>query len=664
MNQSVMASPELISRALDRVLPFVQKPVRYTGGEWNSVLKPWSDTAYRLALVFPDVYELGMSNLGMMVLYDAVNSRPDMLAERAYTPWIDMIAAMREAGIPLYSLESRHPLADFDVIGFSLPYEQLYTNVLTTLDLAGIPLRSAERADDVPLVLAGGTACLNPEPMYEFFDAFFVGEGEEAVSEIVTVWTDARRAGLDRQESLRRLACVPGVYVPGFYDVSYHPDGRLRAISPRPEHAGVAPPVVTRRIVPVLPPPVTRFIVPFMDIVHNRAAIEIQRGCTRGCRFCQAGMVLRPVRERPLSQVLAAVEDVVRQTGFEEIGFLSLSSSDYSAIQELVDTVVERFGAEKLSINLPSLRIESFSVELMDTLERGRRRSGFTFAPEAGTDRLRDVINKPIATEALLETARAVYRRGWPTVKLYFMIGHPTQTLEDVQAIADLAHQVRRIGYAELGKKANVRVSVSTLVPKPHTPFQWVPMADEATIREHLATLERQLRASGFTFSWNQPRETLLEATLSRGDRRLANVIWRAWELGAGFDAWADQLNEAAWMQAFAENGLDPNWYARRERALDEVLPWDHISVGVNKRFLVREYERALAGETTGDCRQRCYACGITSVFREERGLAPDDGWGCPPVKHRLAPTQASAPGEPVLRGEAGDTCTSSEVPE
>jgi radical SAM family uncharacterized protein len=630
LNHRSIVSPEDIARALDRILPFVQKPVRYTGGEWNSVLKPWDAIPYRLALVFPDVYELGMSNLGIMVLYDAVNRQPDMLAERAFTPWVDMLEAMQQHGLPLYSLESRHPLREFDVVGFTLPYEQLYTNVLATLDLAGIPRRAAERGEDEPLILAGGSACLNPEPMHAFLDAFFIGEGEEAITEIVRTWTDARRAGLSRVESLRRLAGVAGIYVPSFYDVAYQDDGRVAYVRPAAEHADVAPATVSKRIVPVLPPPVTRFIVPFMDIVHNRAAIEIQRGCTRGCRFCQAGMVFRPVRERPVAEVLAAIDQLVRETGFEEIGLLSLSSSDYVGIEELVKAVVARYGDSKLSINLPSLRIDSFSVQLMEALEGGRRRSGFTFAPEAATDRLRDVINKPIGTEALLGTAREVYSRGWPTIKLYFMIGHPTQTLEDVQAIADLAHQVRRVGHEALGKKATVRVGVSTLVPKPHTPFQWAPLAGESTLREHLGTLERQLRSPGFAYSWNRPNETLLEATLSRGDRRLADVIERAWERGARFDAWQDQRDESAWAQAFADCGLDQEWYARRERALDEVLPWDHISVGVSKHYLQSEYRRALAGQTTGDCRQKCYACGILTEYRDERRAAPADAWGCP----------------------------------
>ncbi len=637
-----MRTPEEITRALERILPFVQKPARYTGGEYNSVVKAWDDTPYRLALVFPDIYDLGMSNLGLMILYDIANRQGDMLAERAFLPWVDMLDAMQRHGVPMYSLESRHPLRDFDVVGFSLPYEQLYTNVLTALDLAGIPLLASDRGQESPLVLAGGSACLNPEPMHAFFDAFFIGEGEEAIADIVRVWTDARRTGLTRTQALRELARLRGIYVPGFYRAAHRPDGTLDRLTPLPEHADVARPRVVRQIVPALPPPPTRLIVPFIDVVHNRATVEIQRGCTRGCRFCQAGIVYRPVRERPLPEVLEAVERVVSETGFEEVSFLSLSSSDYSAIEELAGQVADRYSRGGLSVGLPSLRIDTVSVALMERLAGSRRRSAFTFAPEAATDRLRDVINKPVSTQALLDVAAEVFRRGWPGIKLYFMIGHPTQTLEDVEAIAELAQAVRRLGAQILGKKASVRVGVSTLVPKPHTPFQWLPMADESTIRAQIALLERRLRGPGLSLSWNSPEQTQLEAVLSRGDRRLSAVIRRAWELGARFDAWGDQFRVAAWRQAFAEAGLDPDWYARRERAADEVLPWDHIGVGVTKEFLWREYQRALAGQVTADCRQganaaaeggRCHACGILVEYGEERLTAGNGAWGCPPLR-------------------------------
>lgn len=630
-------TPERITDALERVLLQVRQPARYTGGEWNATIKPWHSGQSRVALAFPDIYELGMSNLGLAILYDTLNQRPDVLAERVFAPWVDMEQAMRQEGIPLFSIETRHPLADFDVVGFSLPYEQIYTNVLNMLDLAGIPLRSAQRRDTDPLIIAGGSAMANPEPMWAFLDACFLGEGEDAIHEIVDChrqWRHEDRAG-GRVELLRRLARIAGIYIPSFYNAQYHPDGTLIATAPRPEFSDVAPATITKRIVPVLPPPVTDFIVPYIDIVHNRAAIEIQRGCTRGCRFCQAGMIFRPVRERPLDEVLAAVDRIIASTGFEEISFLSLSSSDYSTIQQLVEQVTTGYADKKLSIGLPSLRIESFSLDLMEQLEQGQRRSGFTFAPEAASNRLRDVINKPIDTDLMLQTAREVYSRGWTSIKMYFMIGHPTQTMADVEAIAQLAHEVLHIGRQHIGLKAKVRVGISTLVPKAHTPFQWVAMADEATIRAQQTHLHQRLRAAGLHLSTNDTRLSLVEAFLSRGDRRLAAVIERAWRLGARFDAWGDQFDWAAWQQAFAEAALDMDWYARRLRSIDEVLPWDHLSMGVKKQYLIDEYRHSQQGAVIDDCRDHCYSCGVITQFRNERRLAQaelggDGNWGCP----------------------------------
>jgi len=612
---------------LNRILPTVSKPGRYTGGEWNSVVKNWQRTPTKVALAFPDVYDLGMSNLGLFVLYDQLNRRDDVLAERMFSPWPDMEAAMRDAGVPLYSLETKHAARDFDLLGISLPYEQLYTNALNLLDLADIPVFAAERDERFPLVMAGGHAAFNPEPMADFVDFFVLGEGEEVIHEIVDAFDEVRHA--DRQTQLRRMARIAGVYVPRFYRDRYLEDGTLAEIAPVDP---AAPPVVTKRIVSVLPPPPTRFIVPFVDTVFNRAAIEIQRGCTRGCRFCQAGMVMRPVRERPLSVLLKTVDEIIRCTGFEEIALLSLSSSDYTEIRALVETVAERYRDRHLNISLPSMRIESFSVDLADALTDGRR-SGFTFAPEAASERMRRVINKFIPGKQLLEVAEQVYSRGWRTIKLYFMIGQPTETDEDVRAITDLAQQVIRVGRRHHGRRAAVRVGVSTFVPKPHTPFQWEPMASLQTVRRRQETLQHGLRGHGLTFNWSDPQQSLLEAALSRGDRRLGAVIHTAWRNGARFDGWHDQFRPQTWWDSFAAHDLDPSWYAHRRRPADEVFPWDHIDVGLQKRWLLMEYQRSLREETLLDCREHCYACGILRTYRNERAATPPEAWKCPPVK-------------------------------
>ena len=618
-----------VNDVLDRILPTVSKPARYTGGEWNSILKDWDACEVRWALAFPDTYEIGMSNLGLAILYDLLNGQDGVLAERVYAPWVDMEQAMRAAGLPLFSLESRRPLAEFDLIGFSLPYEQLYTNLLNILDLAGLPLLAAQRDERHPLVIAGGGAVYNPEPMAGFVDAFALGDGEEVVVDITATIRQAKRQGSTREALLRRLAEIPGLYVPSLYEVRYHDDGTLAQVHPM---VPGAPLPVRKRIVATLPPPVTRPIVPYLDTIHNRAAIEIQRGCTRGCRFCHAGMVYRPVRERPVDEVLEAVDAIIANAGYEEIALLSLSSSDYSHIETLVGELVARHGDQHLSISLPSLRIESVSVDLMDQLRATGRRSSFTFAPEAATERLRGVINKPIADDSLLAVAEEVYSRGWKTIKLYFMIGHPTQTLEDVAAIVDLATEVRALGRRVIGRKAQVNVGVSTLVPKPHTPFQWVPLASQEEIKAQQDYLKEHLRGPGLKLNWNNYQETLLEAVLSRGDRRLGAVILRAWQLGARFDGWSDQFKAEAWRQAFQESDLEMGFYTRRSRSPDEIFPWDHLDAGVTKHYLLRDYQASLRGETRLDCREQCYACGILTAFRDERAALPAGAWGCPPV--------------------------------
>jgi radical SAM family uncharacterized protein len=629
---------------LDKILPGVEKPARYTGGEWNSVLKDWRGTPIRVALAFPDVYDLGMSNLGLFVLYDIINQHPDMLAERVFVPWPDMEAAMRDAGLPLYSLESKRPLRDFDIIGISLPYEQLYSNTPNLLDLGNIPLLSTARDERYPLVIAGGHATYNPEPMSDFIDLFVIGEGEEIIIEIAETYHRFRNRPRDTQ--LRALAGVQGVYVPRFYEVDYHPDGTVARVSPTVEEAQFP---VTKRIVPVLPPPPTRFIVPFVRVTHDRASIEIQRGCTRGCRFCHAGMVTRPVRERPVAEVLDAVDAIVRETGYEEIGLLSLSSSDYSHVQELVDAVSERYQDKYLSISLPSLRIESFSVDLADALKDGRR-SGFTFAPEAATEKMRQIINKYVPTQQVLDTAYEVYERGWRTIKLYFMIGHPSETLEDVQAIIDLAREVLKQGRRVHGKAAQVNVGVSTFVPKPHTPFQWVPLDTVENVRAKQDLLRRGLRGKGFKLSWTDPGETRLEALLSRGDRRLGRVIHRAWQLGAKFDAWGEHFKPEAWWTAMEEAGLHADFYTLRPRLIDERFPWDHIDVAVRKKYLAQDYLMSRQGETRVDCRDRCFACGILPTFSQMRSETPAEAWECPEVK----PKHLRAP-EPVRLFQGAD---------
>jgi len=614
----------IASERLERILPTVERPGRYTGGEFNSVVKDWVTTAVRLALCYPDVYEIGMSNLGLAILYDLVNKRPSALAERAYTPWPDMAAALRRAGLPLYSLETHHPLADFDVVGFTLQYELNYTNVLEMLDLAGIPLHSAARSEAHPLVIAGGSSTYNPEPMAAFFDLFVIGEGEEVLLELLDLVLAMR--GQPRAELLRRAAEIPGIYVPGLYQVDYDLAGRVLAVTP--SDTGV-PERVTKRIMPCLPPPVTRPVVPFLDIVHDRANVEIQRGCTEGCRFCQAGMIYRPVRERRPEEVMDAVEQVLANTGYDEVGLVSLASSDYSQIEPLLEALVRRWAPEHVSFGLPSLRVDAFSVRLAGMVQ-ATRKTGLTFAPEAGSERLRAVINKNVTEDDLVQTAEAAYSAGWDRIKLYFMLGLPTESDEDVEAIARLVHRVADIGRRHRGGRAKVHASASTFVPKPHSPFQWLPLADLDTVQRRQRLLHERLRRRGVQFDWTEPRTTLLEAALSRGDRRVGAAVEAAWRGGAVFDAWGEHFKPALWQEAFAASGLDMHWYASRQRALDEVLPWEHINVGVKREFLAAEWERATSGEPTPDCRDGCQRCGLLEAFRAERKAVAKGVWQCP----------------------------------
>ncbi|HEY62888.1 MAG TPA: TIGR03960 family B12-binding radical SAM protein, partial [Anaerolineae bacterium] len=551
-------SPNKIKQTLEHILPTVQKPGRYVGGEYNQIIKDWNTIQTKVALVFPDIYDLGMSNLGMTILYDLLNQREDVLAERAYAPWVDMEAAMQTAGMPLYSLETKHPLSNFDIIGISLPYETLYTNTLNIMNLAGIPIKAKDRdGNNFPLIVAGGHATFNPEPMHAFIDAFVIGEGEEVIFEILDVYQAWKKNGKTKNALLLSLSKIWGIYIPSLYKAHYLKDGTFSHIEKTAKQASLP---IIKRIVPKLPPPTTKFIVPFIDIVHNRASIEIMRGCTRGCRFCHAGMVTRPVRERPVEEIIQSIDEIIENTGFEEIGLLSLSSSDYTHVVELVEKLRERYLHKHLSISLPSLRIETVTVDLMDALASDRR-GGFTLAPEAGTERMRRIINKPVPMEQILSTTREIYKHGWNTIKLYFMIGLPSETLDDVQAIADLCRTILHEGHKIIGNRAKVHIGVSTFVPKVHTPFQWVPLDTIERIREKQSLLKRKLHNPGLKLNLNKPEETYLEAWLSRGDRRISEVIAIAWKNGAKFDAWKEHFNFQAWMDAFDIVGLNPSFY-------------------------------------------------------------------------------------------------------
>ena len=604
-----------MNRTLEHILPRVQKPARYTGGEYNAVVKDRRQVDVRYALCFPDTYEIGMSNLGMRILYGVMNQMDGVWCERVFAPWGDMEEEMRREGILLYGLESGDSIADFDLIGFSLGYEMAYTNVLNMLDLAGLPLRSEERYGLSPIIIAGGTCAYNPEPLAPFVDIFVLGEGEDVSVEIIQLYRKAREECWSKDEFLAAAAQIPGLYVPSLYDVSYRPDGTLERVTP---HEG-APAVVTKRIVQDFDKsyfPV-KTIVPSTEIVHDRVMLELFRGCIRGCRFCQAGYTYRPVRNRDPKLLAEYGKAACEDSGYQEMTLSSLSSTDYPCLLELCDDLLDYCAPRDIGLSLPSLRADTFSMNLMERLQRVRK-GGLTFAPEAGTQRLRDAINKNLREEDLLQSVRTCFSGGWNGVKLYFMLGLPTETDEDVLGIADLAEKVYKT-WKEVtpNPRRGVTITVSTawFVPKPHTAFQWEPQITMEEYQRRVKLLREHMKGRSIKYNWHDSQTSFLEAVFARGDRKVADVIETAWRHGAKFDAWSEYFDFDRWLAAFEACGVDPAFYANRTREKEELLPWDVTSVGVTKNFLWRERERAYEAVITPDCRVQCTGCGANKLY-------------------------------------------------
>ena len=604
-----------MDKRLERILPRVQKPARYTGGEYNAVMKNKDEVEVRYAFCFPDTYEIGMSNLGMRILYGIMNEMEGVWCERVFAPWGDMEEEMRKSGMPLYALESGDPIRDFDMVGFSVGYEMAFPAMLNMLDLAGIPLRCEERTALSPIVYAGGSAMYNCEPIAEFIDFASIGEGEDSTVEVIELYRRAKREGWDKPRFLREVAQIPGIYVPSLYEVSYNADGTVAAIEPKEG----APKKVIKRIVQDMNKAYypAKTIVPTTEIVQDRVSLELFRGCIRGCRFCQAGYIYRPVRNRDPELCAEYARQACADSGYQEMTLSSLSSSDYPGLLSLCDELEPFCEGRHINMNLPSLRADNFSMGLMQRLAKGRK-TGLTFAPEAGTQRLRDVINKNVTEEALMQSCATAFAGGYNAVKLYFMLGLPTETDEDVLGIAEVANHVVhcwRENAVNHNRGLRVTVSTSWFVPKPHTAFQWEPQIPKEEYERRVELLRGAMKAKAVTYNWHAPDTSFMEAVLSRGDRRLGKVLYRAWELGSKLDAWEDYFSLDRWMQAFEDCGIDPHFYANRERSREEVLPWSMIDCGVREDYLWNERQRAYEETTTPDCRSNCGACGANRLI-------------------------------------------------